>query len=182
MPTSPPTTECADACEFADNICEIRCFLLPRLRSLPLYHSHPQTALPDLFVFFRRFVRQPKEILRFCGQHEKNRESFKKFSNNYRKNQTSLAQNLAFCQCCTKTYFAAESRRRQKKQTKQVHQSEENKINTVKTEQFPKSCPFLAEYGQKLSARCAEFGAELVRQIDFCLSTRLNKAITGEYL
>lgn len=69
-----------------------------------------------------------------------------------------------------------------KKQTKQVHQSEENKINTVKTEQFPKSCPFLAEYGQKLSARCAEFGAELVRQIDFCLSTRLNKAITGEHL
>ena len=118
MPTSPPTTECADACEFADNICEIRCFLLPRLRSLPLYHSHPQTALPDLFVFFRRFVRQPKEILRFCGQHEKNRESFKKFSNNYRKNQTSLAQNLAFCQCCTKTYFAAASRRRQKKTNK----------------------------------------------------------------
>ena len=118
MPTSPPTTECADACEFADNICEIRCFLLPRLRSLPLYHSHPQTALPDLFVFFRRFIRQPKEILRFCGQHEKNRESFKKFSNNYRKNQTSLAQNLAFCQCCTKTYFAAASRRRQKKTNK----------------------------------------------------------------
>ena len=45
-----------------------------------------------------------------------------------------------------------------------------------------KSCPFLAGYRPKLSARCAEFVPGLVRQIDFRLSARLNRVMTGESL
>ena len=45
-----------------------------------------------------------------------------------------------------------------------------------------KSCPFPAGYRPKLSARCAEFVPGLVRQIDFRLSARLNRAMTGESL
>ena len=45
-----------------------------------------------------------------------------------------------------------------------------------------KSCPFPAGYRPKMSARCAEFVPGLVRQIDFRLSARLNRAMTGESL
>ena len=43
-------------------------------------------------------------------------------------------------------------------------------------------CPFPAGKLPKLSARCAEFVPGLVRQIDFRLSARLNRAMTGESL
>jgi hypothetical protein len=55
------------------------------LRSSPLYHSRPQTALPDLFVFFRRFVRQPKEIPPFSGQHRNDSKFFQKILNTCRR-------------------------------------------------------------------------------------------------
>jgi hypothetical protein len=66
------------------------------LRSSPLYHSRPQTALPDLFVFFRRFVRQPKEIPPFSGQHRNDSKFFQKILNTFRRksNRTHAASGV----------------------------------------------------------------------------------------
>ena len=58
--------------------------------SSPLYHSRPQTVWPDLFVFFRRFVRQPKEILLSSGQREKYAKNFRKFFNCGRRKSNGM--------------------------------------------------------------------------------------------
>ena len=116
--------------------------LLPRLRSLPLYHSCLQTAWPDLFVFFRRFVRQPKEIPPFSGQHQK---YSKKFSENFQLRQEKIKRHAcrirrfvsgtlrAFCRLCrAKAEKIKQNRRTDQKKTKSQPQKREISGNAVR--------------------------------------------------
>ena len=152
---------------------------------LYLYHRRGAGSGTDLFVFF---VKPPaagerKKSCLFADKLKMIPKIFRKFSNRQRKNFNRYHRNTVVLSGAYKPPFPV-SRHPGAEEIKQNRPKNRRKQNVPRKISRPggKAVRFWPDIGQSCLRAAPNLCAELVRQIDFRLSARLNRAMTGENL